>query len=482
MARKTKWEKVVSMIGRRAEIKALKAAYESSYSEFVTIYGRRRIGKTFLVNEVFGYKFAFHCAGLKNEGMARQLENFRFSLRLSGHDGCPRLKSWLEAFFELERHLESLPEGRKVVFIDEMPGMDTHKSGFLAALEGFWNGWATSRKDILLIACGSATSWIVRKINRNRGGLHNRVGVRIKLHPFTLAECEEYANERRLGYDRMNLAECYMALGGVAYYWNQLEKGKSPAQNFDMLFFGPGDGLRLEFNELYSSLFKNPEPYMRIIRALDKRRSGLTRDELISEIGLKSGGGKFTEMLEDLEECGFVGAFRPEVGVNGTVFRLVDNFSLFYFQFVEGCKSRDGDYWTSSVSSEVKNVWRGLAYERLCLSHIPQIKAALGISGVHTDVYSMRTEASGASRGAQIDLLIDRKDGIVNLCEMKYSHGEYALTKEEHDKLLNRMEAFSRSAGRGKSVHLTMVTTCGLAHNMYWNDVQSEVTLDDLFR
>ena len=167
---------------------------------------------------------------------------------------------------------------------------------------------------------------------------------------------------------------------------------------------------------------------------------------------------------------------------NGTVFRLVDNFSLFYLQFVKDSKSRDGDYWTSSVSSEVKNVWRGLAYERLCLSHIPQIKAALGISGVHTDVYSMRTDAKGASRGAQIDLLIDRKDGIVNLCEMKYSRGEYAITKEEHDKLLNRVEAFSRSAGRGKSIHLTMVTTCGLAHNMYWNDIQSEVTLDDMFK
>ena len=470
------------MIGRRSEIKALKTAYESPYSEFVTLYGRRRIGKTFLVNEVFGYRFAFHCAGLKNEAMQRQLENFRFALRRHGHENCPRLNNWLAAFYELERFLERQPEGRKVVFIDEMPWMDTHKSGFLSALEGFWNGWATSRKDILLVACGSATSWIVRKINRNRGGLHNRVGVRIKLNPFTLAECEEYANERRLGYDRMNLAECYMALGGVAYYWNQLEKGKSPGQNFDNLFFGPGDGLRLEFDELYSSLFRNPEPYMRIITALDKRRSGLTRDEILAEIGAGSGGGKFTEMLEDLEECGFVRAFRPPTGKNGCVFQLVDNFSVFYLQFVKGCQSRDGDYWTDAVSSEVKNSWRGLAYERLCVSHIPQIKAALGISGVHTDVYSLRTEASGSSRGAQIDLLIDRKDGIVNLCEMKYSRGEYAITKDEHAKLQNRIEAFSRGVGRGKSVHLTMVTTCGLAHNTYWNDVQSEVTLDDLFK
>ena len=470
------------MIGRREEIKALRTAYESSYSEFVTVYGRRRIGKTFLVNEVFGYNFAFHCAGLKGESMVRQLDNFRFALRRYGYDGCPKLKSWLEAFFELERFLERLPSGRKVVFIDEMPWMDTHKSGFLAALEGFWNGWATSRKDVLLIACGSATSWIIRKINRNRGGLHNRVGVRIKLNPFTLAECEEYANEKRLGYDRLNLAECYMALGGVAYYWNQLEKGKSPEQNFNKLFFGPNDGLRLEFDELYSSLFRNPEPYMRIILALDKRRYGLTRDEILSEIGAQCGGGKFTAMLEDLEECGFVRLFRPAEAKNGGVYQLIDNFTLFYLQFVKGCRAREGDFWTESVSSEVKNNWRGLAFERLCVAHIPQIKAALGIAGVHTDVYSWRIGNAEAARGAQIDMLIDRKDGIVNLCEIKYSREEYAISKDEHDKIMNRVAAFERCRGRGKSVHLTMVTTCGLAHNTYWNDVQSEVTLDDLFK
>ncbi len=470
------------MIGRRNEIKILKTAYESPYSEFVTIYGRRRIGKTFLVNEVFDYNFAFHCAGLKDGGMKRQLDNFRFSLRRSGHDKCPALNSWLEAFFELERFLESMPAGKKVVFIDEMPWMDTHKSGFLTALEGFWNGWATSRKDILLVACGSATSWIVRKINRNRGGLYNRVGVRIKLNPFTLAECEEYAKERRLGYDRLNIAECYMALGGVAYYWNLIEKGLSPAQNFDRLFFGPADGLRLEFDELYSSLFRNPEPYMRIVLALGKRRSGLTRDGLLSEIGLKAGGGKFSEMLEDLEECGFVRSFKPPAAANGAMYQLVDNFTLFHLQFAKGRAPKEGNYWSDCVSSEAKNAWRGLAFERLCLAHLPQIKAALGISGVHTEVYSMRIDPKDEAKGAQIDMVIDRKDGIANLCEMKYSRGEYALTKEERDRLVNRMDAFARNAGKGKSVHLTMVTTLGLAHNAYRNDVQSEVVLDDLYK
>ena len=225
------------MIGRAEEIKQLKKAYESGYSEFVTVYGRRRIGKTFLVNEVFGYKFAFHVAGVKGGKKREQLEKFRYALIRHGAEKCPRLTSWLHAFHELEMLLEAMPEGRKVVFVDEMPWMDTHGSGFLSALESFWNEWASCRKDIVLIACGSATSWIVKKINHNAGGLYNRVRTQIKLYPFTLAECEAYAAEQGLSYSRSHIAECYMVFGGVAYYWSLLEKGKSPEQNVNKLFF-----------------------------------------------------------------------------------------------------------------------------------------------------------------------------------------------------------------------------------------------------
>lgn len=468
------------MIGRKKELQTLTRAYESTQSEFVTVYGRRRVGKTFLVNEAFHSRFAFYHAGLKCGNMSQQLKNFRLSLIKYGHRDCPELKDWLEAFFELEQFLARRPKGRKVVFIDEMPWLDTHRSDFLMAFEGFWNGWATSRKDILLIACGSATSWIVKKILKNKGGLHNRVGTRIKLFPFTLAECEQYARSRRLAYDRKMIAECYMAFGGVAYYWSLLEKGLSPEQNFNLLFFGTDDGLRLEFDELYSSLFKNPEPYVKIILRLGRKRAGLTRDELRSAIGHVD-GGRLSLYLADLAECGFIRQYLPVGGKNGGTYQLIDNFSLFFMQFVAGNTSRDGDYWTDRASDGEKNAWRGFAFERLCLEHIPQIKKALGISGVYTEVYSWNRTATAQQRGAQVDLLIDRRDGIVNLCEMKYASKPFAIDKRENDKLQNRVEAFREVLPKNRSIHLTLVTSCGLVHNIYWNNVQSKITLDDLF-
>lgn len=470
------------MVGRKKELRTLQGLLESSESEFAVLYGRRRIGKTYLVNEALGGSFAFHHAGLREGNTRKQLDAFRLALRQQGHFACPRLGDWLEAFFELENFLEQSPKSRKVVFLDELPWMDTPKSGFLTALESFWNGWACLRKDIVLVACGSATSWVVRNIVRNSGGLYNRVRTRIRLQPFTLGECLEYANsELHLGYSKRDVAECYMALGGVAYYWSVLEKGKSPAQNIDALFFGEQDGLRGEYDELYRSVFRHPDSYWKIVEALGGRRDGLTRDELLAKTGVTS-NGTFSRCLSDLEECGFVRRYLPSAeGRNGGLFQLVDSFTLFYRRFVLGRTQRGGDYWQSVLTEGAKNEWRGFAFERLCLWHVPQIKAALGIAGVHVEAYSWRGSAQDG-RQAQIDLLLDRRDGIVNVCEMKYSRKPYVIDADEADRLARRVESFRDRFGSGRSIHLTMITSNGLEHNAYSHSVQSEVTLDDLFR
>lgn len=471
------------MIGRKHEIEQLIDVYESGQSEFVAVYGRRRIGKTFLITEAFGNRFAFHHTGLREGGTKKQLEQFRLSLRQQGYYDCPRIKDWLEAFFELERFLEKSPAQRKVVFLDEIPWLDTPRSGFLSALESFWNGWAVFRKDIVLVVCGSATSWIVKNIIRNKGGLYNRVRTRIKLFPFTLAECESYANsELHLGYGRREIMECYMALGGVAYYWSLLRRGLSPAQNFDALFFGPQDGLRTEYDELYRSLFRNPLRYMEVVELLGTRRTGYTRDEMIRGLGAVS-GGDLTKILADLEECGFVRKYMPSGhGKNGGVYQLVDGYTLFYFSFVKGNSARDGDFWQHSVGDGRLNAWRGFAFERVCLAHVAQIKAALGISGVKTEAYSLRVCPDENGRGAQIDLLIDRRDGIVNLCEMKYANGKYSITVDESERLRNRIEAARRLFGKNRTIHLTMITQDGIIRSPNSWDVQSVITLDDLFR
>ena len=225
------------MIGRVNEVKQLRNAFASEQSEFVALYGRRRVGKTFLVNETFGGRYAFQHSGVENVSLSEQLDYFRQSLSVYGAYRCPLLANWREAFFELRQMLEKAEVGKKVVFLDEVPWLDTAKSGFLPALEHFWNGWASLRKDILLIICGSATSWVVNKILNNRGGLHNRVTKPIPVAPFTLRECEEYAVWKNLPFDRRQIAECYMALGGVAYYWSLLLPEYSVAQNIDYLYW-----------------------------------------------------------------------------------------------------------------------------------------------------------------------------------------------------------------------------------------------------
>ena len=463
------------MIGRIKERNMLLDAYSSVDSEFVAVFGRRRVGKTFLVRETFGEGFAFQHTGVKNETGAVQLARFRQSLIEHGHVSCPVLKNWFEAFDNLKTVIKSSEAERKVVFIDEIPWMGRSDVHFISALEHFWNGWVSARKDVLLIVCGSATSWVLEKIVHSRGGLHNRVTYRIRLDPFTLKECEEYARSRGLEYTRDQLSECYMILGGIPMYWRYLERGKSVAQNIDEMFFAGSEKLEGEFDELYASLFEHPEPYLAIVAALARKKCGKTRGEVAHEAGLEESGA-LSRYLKVLEQCGFVRKF-TEYGKKskGSVYQLMDNFTLFYYRFMAENKSNDRHYWSAMADSHVHSTWSGLAFERLCLQHIDGIKRALGISGVLTNVHSWRNE------NAQIDLLIDRRDGIVNLCEMKYSAGPYTMTSEDDAALANKKAEFKTAVKTRKAVHLTMVTSFGVKQNAYANKVQSFVTLDDLF-
>ena len=470
------------MIGRTNEIKRLNEAFASEQSEFVALYGRRRVGKTFLVNETFGGRYAFQHSGAENAGMRDQLAYFQQSLSVYGNFRCPRLANWREAFFELEKMLLKSPSSRKIVFLDEVPWMDTPKSGFLSAFEHFWNGWASLRKDILLIICGSATSWIVNKVLNNRGGLHNRVTRQLPIPPFTLKECEEYAAWKKLAFDRRQIAECYMALGGVAYYWSLLLPEFSVAQNIDYLFFRQNSELGTEFGKLFASLFKHDAKYVEIVTALASRASGMTREELLAAMPSPC-GGEISRYLQELDECGFIRRYNV-IGTikRGAIYKLVDNFVLFHFKFLKNRKGSDEHFWELSYDKPALNAWRGLSFERLCLWHIPQIKRALGISGILASVYSWRGKSNAPDVGdAQIDMLIDRSDRIINVCEMKFTSGEYAMTKEESEKFQRRIALFKEATKTRKGVMPTLVTSYGMKRNPNSGFILAEVTLDDLF-
>lgn len=466
------------MTGREKEKATLLRLQRSHQPEFVVIYGRRRIGKTFLVRETFKQKFTFSHTGLANSVKNKQLENFYNSLCKYGYHG-KKPKDWLEAFMFLEVVITSSRNKKKVVFIDEIPWIDTPKSDFLPALEHFWNDFAAARKDVMLIICGSATSWIINKVFHSRGGLHNRTTCRIALQPFTLLECEKYAKEQRLALNRQQITELYMALGGVAYYWSLLQPSDSVAQSIDALFFAQDAALENEFHELYASLFKNSEPYMKIVEVLGKIRIGLTRNEISKAAKIES-SGSLTTYLEELEQCGFLRHYRA-IGASkkGTIFQLIDNYSVFYFSFLYREKPSDVHFWTNTLNTPQQNAWQGLAFERVCILHIEQIKNVLGIAGVRTDVYSWKTEATKTQDGAQIDMIIDREDGIINLCEIKFSAKQFIITKSYNEQLINKVEAFREHTI--KSIHLTMITNKGIKENSYSKNIQNSIELNQLF-
>ena len=468
------------IVGRKKEIELLQRIFESEEPEFVALYGRRRVGKTFLIKQFFKNKFTFYFSGSENSTMKMQLENFKNAFQNYFKIEIPVPENWTAAFEMLKRVISrSRKRGRKVIFIDEMPWLATMGSNFIQAFEYWWNTYASSNPDILLIVCGSSTSWMLNKIIKNRGGLHNRVTRQILLQPFSLKECEEFSVKQKMKLDRTQILDYYMILGGVPYYWKQLDKSKGVPQNVDNLYFNEGASLKGEFTEIYNSLFRNSEKYILLVIALGEKRMGLSREEIVDFSKLPDGGA-ITKMLEELEQCGFI---RSYYGFGkkqrNKIFQLIDLFSLFYLNFIYNKNNNDENYWTNNFRTPTHNTWRGYAFEQVCLWHIPQIKHKLGISGVTTTYSTWRSNDS--EKPAQIDLVINRNDRVINLCEMKYSKDEYVITKEYNNVLRSRYAQFTDQTKTRKTVHTTMVTTYGVKRNMYWGNIQSEIKTNDLF-
>lgn len=474
-----------NIIGRKKEIEELERLYNVENAEFVAVYGRRRVGKTYLIKEVFEGRFAFWHTGLspydhdKKFLLRDQLQAFLYSLQDFGYEGqaCP--KSWLEAFRLLEKLLASKDDGsRQVVFIDELPWMDTARSRFIPAFEHFWNGWASKRDNILLIVCGSATSWMEDNLINNKGGLYNRLTREIKLSPFTLAECEAYFRSKEMNVSRYDVAQAYMVFGGVPHYLSLFEKGYSTAQNIDLLLFDENAKLRNEFDRLFGSLFKNADDHKKVVRLLAERRSGYTRKEILELTAIKDGGGA-SEILKGLKESDFITSYYPFGDRKAEHYRLTDHFCMAYLQFLDGKDKPDHQFWQKNNASSRLNTWRGFAFEELCFAHVAQIKQKLGIASVSTTESSWVVESDDKKH--QIDLLIDRADNVINLCEIKFYGKPFSIDAKYGVELRERVQTLMDKVPQKKSIHLTLIAAYGLKPNENSGQVQSVVSLDDLF-
>ncbi len=470
------------MIGRKHELASLKSYYDSGRAEFVALYGRRRVGKTYLVNEFFGSHFAFSIIGVIDGEKSEQIAAFVQGLRNIGYSGRVP-KTWMDAFYELQKLLEqSIVSGERcVLFIDELPCFDTPKAGFVRALGHFWNSWAQTHKEVMLIVCGSATSWMIKNIIDNHGGLHNRITHEMHLHPFNLHETELMLHSRNVLWDRLSIMQIYMALGGIPYYLEMLQPTDSVASALDRLFFGNDAMMSDEYDRLFKSLFKDPTPYMDILRVLARAKQGITRDEILTQTKMTD-NGHFSEYMMNLVKCDFIRYYyvkSKKIKKNDGLYQLTDMFVIFYNTFVTQPVT-DEHYWSMHINTPQINNWNGLSFERVCMLHIPQIKQALGIDRIGVEYYSWRSKNS--TEKAQIDLLLERADRIINLCEIKYSIKEYTIDKDEDLKLRNRQGTFVEETGTRYAVIPILISTFGMKTNMYSGGIYQQITMDDLFK
>lgn len=468
------------VIGRIKEIELLNEKLTSNKPEFVALYGRRRIGKTFLIRNVFEGKFTLHLTGVSQASLQEQLENFNMAMHEQHlQPKRPNANSWMEAFQQIREIVLKSKEKKKIIFIDELPWFDTPHSKFIPALEHFWNSWASARKDILLVVCGSAASWMINKLINNKGGLYNRVTQKIKIEPFTLKECHEFLTNKRITLDYYQLMQLYMVLGGVPFYWDEIKRGLSASQNINQLCFEPNGLLKDEFNKLFKSLFVKAERHEAVIAALAKKGKGLTREEISKETGRPT-GGNLTTILDELEESGFIRKYIPfSKKSRNSLYQLSDFFSLFHIKFIKGQKRFDKNHWMKMIENPKYKTWSGYAFEQVCLVHTEQIKKALGISGIGTEESAWRS--SQAKNGAQIDLVIDRRDGVINLCEMKFSVDQFIIDKKYDAELRNKNSAFRAETHTKKTLFLTTITTFGLHTNAYSGNVVNDLKMDVLF-
>ncbi len=475
------------MIGRSSEIKTLNKLYDSGRAELVAIYGRRRVGKTFLVDEVFSGRITFRHAGLSPADeepkgfLHAQLNHFYNSLVIHGMEPCDKPLNWLDAFFLLEQYLQKIDNGsRQLVFLDELPWLDSPRSGFMQAFEGFWNTWGCHRKNLMVIVCGSANSWIQDRLINNHGGLYGRLTYEIKLSPFTLHECEEFYRSRQVNFSRYDIVQSYMILGGIPYYLGYIENNMSLAQNVDRLFFARNGVMKNEFDRLFDSVFSSPEAVKSIVRLLYTRNAGFTRHEIIDNLGI-SDGGILSKNLNALIASDFVVKYVPfGFSKRQEHYKLVDPFCMFYLHFVQNQSKTNEKFWQQNTSAQSVVSWRGFAFENVCFNHIDHIKKALGISGVISS-NSAWSKKSGDEEGTQIDLLIHRNDNVINMCEIKFLSEDFIVDKSYYRVLLSRPERLRELVSPKISIYNTLITTFGLKQNEYSGVFVSTVTMDDLF-
>lgn len=475
------------LIGRKKEVQVLEKIAHSSKAEFIVLYGRRRIGKTFLIREFFKQKTGlfFQATGLQNGTLKKQLNNFSDAMSQAFTHGISIQPptSWDDCFKMLHHFINNINNDHQtVIFIDEVPWMATRKSGFLEALDYYWNHYWSSRSNFVLIVCGSSASWLIKNIIYNKGGLHNRCTCEIQLDPFDLEETSEYLMSKGITLNKRHTLELYMALGGVPYYLNYVEKGYSATENIQHVFFAKHAPLKDEFNKLFRSLFNESAAYIELIKLIAQKKDGLSRSEIETISKGAFTGGRLTDRLNDLKKTKFIDAYIPWNKQRGEYFKVIDEFCLFYLSWLFPKGHRPENYWCKQITQPAYQVWAGYAFEAICYKHIDKIIEKMGIKTVDSISSWRLISKKSDTHGAQIDLLIDRNDDAITLVEIKYTDKIFTIDKHYAEILQRKIDAFITATRTQKQIFLVIMSANGLKENQYSKDlITCALTLNDLF-
>jgi hypothetical protein len=483
------------IIGRDEEKQILEDAFSSGDPEFIALFGRRRVGKTYLIRQTFfGRKntIFFNVTGMKDGKTSQQIRNFVNQIGECFYRDGVRLespKNWFDALDLLAQEIKSSSSKKIVLFFDEFPWMATRKSELLPAFEYFWNQRGSADPRIKLIVCGSSAGWIVKKIINNRGGLYNRVTRRIYLEPFTLRETKMYLEHRKIKLSNYHIVDLYMVLGGIPFYLSQIKPGLSPAQIIAGLAFSKHSFLLVEFENLYATLFESGNAHTDIARIIASHRHGISQEELVRQSQHISSGGTLAGWLNDLEKAGFIERFKPFGAKKSYYYKMIDEYSLFYFYWIEPivgtlhAKEMAKGYWEKIQHSPAWHAWAGYAFESLCYKHINEIKKALHINdSSHAFTWRYVPPKGSLEQGAQIDLLFDRDDGLINLCEIKNTRTPFVIDKSYAASLGRKIKVFETRTKTQKTFVLNMILAGGIKRNIYSEGLIAGVCkLDNLF-
>lgn len=471
------------MIGRGLQIEQLNEALNSSKSSFIAITGRRRVGKTYLIDEVYKKNICLRVTGIQDGDLKAQLVNF--TEKISEYSNKPIFaipQNWQETFLHLKSYLKTLSKNKKqVIFLDELPWMNTAKSGFIQLLAHLWNDFLSKESHFILVICGSSTSWITQKIVNDKGGFHNRLTHHIKLNPFTLSETKHFLHSKNIKLTDSSVAEIYMIMGGIPFYLENIKQGESPTVSTERMCFLEGGILKNEYGNLYKAIFDSPVNHEAIIEALANSKQGLTREDIINKTKIKS-VGSYQRAIEELLISGFVVEEYPfGRKKRGTIYRLVDEFSVFYHKFIKNNRKNQAGIWQILSNSQAYKIWSGYAFESLCIKHVSEIKKAMGVQNVYAETSSYRHVGDKTEDGFQIDLIIDRKDAVINLCECKFYESTFEITKKYASQLKLRKSAFRIATNTKKNIFITLISNHPIKENEHsLESIDVRITVSDL--